>query len=192
MANTMHRGDIVFVNKIVFGYEKEDVLYFEFPAKDSGDKKAFFMQRLIAEPGDTVMIMNKTIFTNDRIFNDPLSIKFNYILDTDTAKIDSLTRVRYNLYEGGSISKKGKYAYSLTPSQADSVKRLYFVKNMEMRTEKENMYDERSFPYSRLYSWNADNFGKLYVPKKNDTLTLDTLNIKLYSCLLYTSPSPRD
>ncbi|MBP9070226.1 MAG: signal peptidase I [Bacteroidia bacterium] len=180
MADTIHKGDIVFVNKLVFNYEKEDVLYFEFPAKDSGEKKAFFMQRLVAEPGDTVMIMNKTIFTNDRIFDDPLSIKFNYILDTDTAKIDSLTKARYKLYEGGSISKKGKYAYSLTNSQADSVKRLYFVKNMEMRTEKADIYDERAFPYSRLFSWNADNFGKLYVPKKNDTLTLDTVSIKLY------------
>jgi signal peptidase I len=31
-----------------------------------------------------------------------------------------------------------------------------------------------------------DNFGKLYIPKKNDTLSLDTTSIRLYSKLIET------
>lgn len=186
MAESMHKGDIVFVNKIVFGYEKSDVIYFEFPAKDSGQKKAFFMQRLIAKPGDTVMLLNKLAFTNDMIFNDPETVKYNYFLETDTFKIDSAFMKRYKLYEGGSISKKGKYAFSLTQQQADSLRLLYVVKNIEQRMEKANIYDDRAFPFSRNYNWNMDNFGKLYIPKKNDTLNLDTMTIRLYSRIIET------
>jgi signal peptidase I len=186
MAESIRKGDIVFVNKIVLGYEKQDVVYFEFPAKDSGEKKAFFMQRLVAGPGDTVMVMNKLAFINDRIFNDPESIKYNYFIETDTFKIDSAFIARYKLYEGGIISKKGKYAYSLTQQQADSLRPLYLVKNIELRMEKANMYDDRAFPFSRNYSWNMDNFGKLYIPKKNDTLVLDTVSVRLYSKIIET------
>lgn len=186
MADSLRKGDIVFVNKVVFGYEKGDVIYFEFPAKDSGEKKAFFMQRLVAEPGDTVMILNKTVFTNDRIFDDPLTIKYNYILDTDTFKISDSLMKRYKIYEGGSISKKGKYAFSLTHHQVDSLQKIYAIKSIEVRMEKENLFDDRSFPFSRNYMWNMDNFGKLYIPKKNDSLLLDTTTIRLYSKIIDT------
>lgn len=186
MADSIRKGDIVFVNKVVFGYEKEDVIYFEFPAKDSGEKKAFFMQRLVARPGDTVMILNKTVFTNDRIFDDPLTVKYNYILDTDTFKISDSLMKRYKIYEGGSISKKGKYAFSLTQRQVDSLRKIYAIKSIEVRMEKENLFDNRAFPFSRNYMWNMDNFGKLYIPKKNDSLLLDTTTIRLYSKIIDT------
>lgn len=186
MAESLHKGDIVFVSKIGSQYDKQDILYFEFPAKDSGEKKAFFMQRLVAKPGDTVMLLNKLAFANDMIFNDPETIKYNYFLETDTFKIDSVFMKRYKLYEGGRISKKGKYAYSLTQEQADSLRPLYVIKNIEQRMEKANMYDDRAFPFSRNYNWNLDNFGKLYIPKKNDTLSLDTNTIRLYSKIIDT------
>jgi signal peptidase I len=186
MADSIRKGDIVFVNKLVSGYEKEDVVYFEFPAKDSGEKKAFFMQRLVARPGDTVWIFNKTVFTNDRIFPDPETAKYNYILDTDTFQISDSLKNRYGIYEGGSISKKGKYAFSLTAHQADSLRKIYAIKNIEVRMEKENMYDDRAFPFSRNYMWNMDNFGKLYIPKRNDSLALDTMTIRLYSKIIDT------
>jgi signal peptidase I len=186
MADSIRKGDIVFVNKMVDAYEKEDVLYFEFPAKDSGEKKAFFLQRLVAKPGDTIWILDKTVFTNDRIFADPETIKYNYILDTDSFQISDSLKARFRIYEGGSISKKGKYAFSLTQHQLDSLRKINEIKNIEVRMEKENMYDDRAFPFSRNYMWNMDNFGKLYVPKRNDSLVLDTTTIRLYSKIIET------
>jgi signal peptidase I len=35
-----------------------------------------------------------------------------------------------------------------------------------------------------LYPWNADFYGSIYIPKKNDTLKLDTLVLKLYHTLI--------
>jgi len=186
MADSIRKGDIVFVNKMVSAYEESDVVYFEFPAKDSGEKKAFFMQRLIAKPGDTVWIYNKTVFTNDRIFPDLETVKYNYLLDTDTFQINDSLKNRYRIYEGGSISKKGKYAFSLTIHQADSLRKINEIKNIEVRMEKENMFDSRAFPFSRNYMWNMDNFGKLYIPKQNDSLPLDTATIRLYSKIIET------
>lgn len=50
--------------------------------------------------------------------------------------------------------------------------------------EKEDIYDSRVFPYSRQFAWNSDNFGKFYIPKKGDSLALDTTMIKLYSTMI--------
>ena len=184
MAESFHIGDMVIVNKLVSNYCAQDVLYFEFPAKDSGIKKTYFIQRCIAGPGDSLRIVDKIIFVNGVLTEDVFPIKYNYILDTDTLKLDSLTKNRYDLHEGGEISKKGKYAYSLTKPQVDSLNSSGLVKSIELRLEKTNIYDARTFPFSRLFSFNIDNFGTIYIPKKNDTLLLDTINIKLYSTII--------
>ena len=184
MAETLHKGDLLLVNKFNSNYQKDDLLYFEYPAKDSTEKKTFFIQRCAAIAGDTLFLKDKLIFANGNLLDDAGGIKYNYILDTDTFNLDSLTCIKYGLYEGGSISKKGKYAYSLTKQQADALKGNKLFKSIELRLEKENIYDESVFPYSRLFNWNADNFGKLYIPKKNDSLLLDTNMIKVYGQLI--------
>jgi signal peptidase I len=40
------------------------------------------------------------------------------------------------------------------------------------------------FPYSEHYKWNIKNFGPLYIPGENDTVTVDTVNICLYQKLI--------
>ena len=50
--------------------------------------------------------------------------------------------------------------------------------------EASGRYDENCFPYHPSYPWNADHYGKLKIPKVNDTLRLDTGSIALYSQLI--------
>lgn len=184
MANTNHTNDMVLVNKLYYTVNINDVVYFEYPAKDSSEKKAYFMQRCVAKPGDSLQIKDKVVLVNNKPIDEISSIKFNYLIDTDTFQIDSITKMRFGLFEGGSISKNGKYSYSLTKQQTDSLKSDSRFSKIELRLEKENIYDSRVFPFSRLFAWNSDNFGKLYIPKKGDTLRLDTTNIKLYGLLI--------
>lgn len=40
------------------------------------------------------------------------------------------------------------------------------------------------FPYDSILGWNIQHFGPLYIPKKGDTVTLDTANYKLYKKLI--------
>lgn len=184
MADTLHKGDLVLVNKMARSGEAGDLLYFEYPAKDSTEKKTLFIQRCAAGPGDTLLIKNKTLFVNGIPQVEVESIKYNYIIDTDTFNLDSTAKLMLSKFEGGSISKKGKYGFSLTKQQVDTLNERSFVKLIELRLEKEDIYDERVFPYSRLYNWNADNFGFIYIPKKNDSLAIDTNSIKIYRQLI--------
>lgn len=40
------------------------------------------------------------------------------------------------------------------------------------------------FPHDARYAWTIKNFGPLYIPRKNDVLSIDTLNIVLYEKLI--------
>ncbi|GAB6012837.1 signal peptidase I [Viscerimonas tarda] len=38
----------------------------------------------------------------------------------------------------------------------------------------------KCFPHDSIYSWNIKNFGPIYIPEKEETIKLDTLNVRLY------------
>jgi signal peptidase I len=56
--------------------------------------------------------------------------------------------------------------------------------SIKENAEDSGLYDETIFPNHPKIKWNKDFFGPLYIPKKNDTLHLDTSNIVLYKRLL--------
>lgn len=85
MEPTLLIGDHILVNKFIYGLtipftEKKffqfksprrgDVVVFIYPI----DKKKDFIKRVIGVAGDTVMIKNKKIFINGKIYNDPYGV----------------------------------------------------------------------------------------------------------------------
>jgi signal peptidase I len=67
---------------------------------------------------------------------------------------------------------------------------LGYYENQLKVSQMESEQDAKSgtwncFPYDTVYyKWNIKNFGPLYVPAANDTLSIDSLNIKLYKNLI--------
>ena len=184
MADTIEKNDLLIVNKLCFSYHKNDIVVFESTDSTYELNNCLMAQRLVAEPGDTIEIRDKQIYINREKQEIPESLKFNYIIDCDSTGLDSLWFRKYGIYEGGKISKKGKYGYSLTFAQANTINADTLIKSAEYRLEEKGMFDERILPYSRKTSWNADQFGPLYIPAKNDTLKLDSLNLLLYASII--------
>ena len=69
---------------------------------------------------------------------------------------------------------------------ADSLGWVY--KQRELSVKSQNDFSSvvwQSFPFdSVFYHWNIKDFGPLYVPASGSTITLDTLNIRLYKNLI--------
>jgi len=120
----------------------------------------------------------------------PEGIQYNYTVQTDASKaigklpIDSTFLKANNITEGGLISEKGDYSFSLTQKSLANIKTLPAVKEVTMNVEKNELWDETVFPYKDAYPWNVDNFGALYIPKKGDTLMLDSVSVFLYERLI--------
>ena len=184
MQCTFNYADVLFVKKFANKYKVNDCVYIKYPVKDSNISTTYFVQRIVALPGDSLEIKNKLLFVNGIEIKDTSTIKHNYYLKTDKYTIDSMFKMRYQLSQGGAISNEFDYNFSLTKTQADSLTENKYIKKIELKSLNKNNFDINCFPFSLQYTWNKDNYGKLYIPKKNDTLTLDSLNIDLYKTII--------
>lgn len=160
---------------VVFNYPQED----EFPI----DHRTYFVKRCVALPGDSLKITNGLVFINNKISDDENTLQFNYHIKSDK-KLDSAFTNHYQLFEGGEISDKNDYSFTLTNALVDTLKSKTYISVIERNKEDKEMWDEFAFPYNINYKWNVDNYGTIYIPKKGDKIKLDTLNLCLYERII--------
>jgi signal peptidase I len=184
MRESYFYGDVVLIKKFGQAFHRNDVLYFEYPVKDSTNKKTMLFQRIIGLPGDSVLITDKIVFVNDEMMKDSETYKQNYFIHLDSLKCDSTFAKQFSKFEGGKIEEDFEYGFSLTDKQFDSIEKVPCIKSIKIKKEDHESFDENCFPNSEHYRWNRDHYGKLYIPKKNDVLKLDTLNIDLYESII--------
>ncbi len=184
MSGTLHTGDVLLVKRSFINYNTNDIIYFQYPARDSGLFATMCLQRLIGLPGDTIEIKDKGVYINNFLISDSSSLKHNYYLMAKGLKLDTVFKIKHGLYEGGPISAEFDYSYALTKDQFNNLKIQPVIKSIELKTEPKGVFDLAVFPYSSQFKWNMDHFGKLYLPKKDDVLFLDSITIKLYSFII--------
>ena len=140
MQETYRYGDVLLIKKALTSYHHNEVLYFEYPVKDSADvKKTFLFQRIKGLPGDTLEIVDKIVFVNGRQIEEDSAVKMNYFIETAHKQLDSLFKIRYSLTEGGEISNDLDYSYSLTKAQSLLLSKDSAIKKVELKTEKQNL-----------------------------------------------------
>jgi signal peptidase I len=184
MRQSYTKGDLVLLNKFASDFFKNDILAFNYFTDDStSTKPLLFIQRCVALPGDTLELDNGFVFVNnneDRFLN---TLKHNYHFKSKL-ELDASFLTEYNLKEGGNISDENDYSFSLTQAQVDSLRKDSMIMDLTRSIEKSNLHDQLIFPNDSNYKWNKHNFGKLYIPKKDDVIKLDTLNISLYKKII--------
>ncbi len=73
---------------------------------------------------------------------------------------------------------KNKYNINLTAKNAEIIKNLPSTIFLEQFSYQ--LKDDSTFPHSPLYSWNFDNFGPIYIPKKGATVNINLEVLPLY------------
>lgn len=183
MQDTYCYDDAVLIKKAFNSYSFNDVIYFEFPLPDSSNDKTYCIQRIAGFSGDTIELKNKILYVNNKRIEDENTFKHNYFVKAKQ-RFDTAFKFNHHLIEGGEISDDSDYSYALTSAERDWMVKDSLVKSITLKSEDRNNYDENCFPSYPLYPWNMDQYGKLYIPKKNDTLRLDTINIHLYKTII--------
>jgi signal peptidase I len=184
MQNTYFPGDALLLKKAGNTYRTGDVVYFEFPARDSLTAKTYFMQRILALPGDSFEVAEKAVRLNKKKVQDTATIKHNYFLKSKNIRLDSTYKKRFNLFEGGEVSSEFDYSFSLTFQEYWRLRRDPAIARIIRKSEKKGNYDETCYPFFPHFKWNMDHYGPIYVPRINDTLNLDTINYNLYAPII--------
>ena len=159
------RNDVV-----VFNYMNE----FEYPV----DLKTNYIKRCVAISGDTLKIENRQVYINGEKTSSPAGVQYAYFLRTkeqlstrflDTNNIEDSYRVQ------------GGYLVNITPELAEKMKSFSVIEEVvDITKSKGVVEDDRVFPDTKLFPWNADWYGPLVIPAKGMTIEANADNLAKY------------
>ena len=163
---------------VVFNYPDE---YDKYPV----DLRTNYIKRCIGIPGDKLEIKDTTIYINGEVLEAPENMQTSYQVTATTLIKD---RVFNNLDVtditgpiAGRSANESLYFIMTDQEKADKLEAFDFVKDVEEITYETGQDAARTFPVSNKYEWSLDNFGPLYIPKEGDKITIDSLNLPIYS-----------
>lgn len=165
--------------------KRNDVVVFNYPfdTEHPVDHRAYYIKRCIGLPGDTLKIDNKKVFINNTEIELPQQAQFNYKVITSKA-ITNDTLLNYEITEGGLDGLENHWELTMTDSAYYQLRAKDFIHSIKKIEVEPNAYADYIFPYHPSYLWNIDYFGEVVIPKKGQTVQLDTNNIHLYQRII--------
>lgn len=144
------------------------------------DKMDHYIKRCIGLPGDSLKIVNKQVYINGKIAQNPRYMQYLcHVTPSQPISLDVLGDLGVNLNE----CDPNTGTYFLTKEQREYLQAN--VKGIDIQIISENAkpsFAERLFPHSpkQYKGWTPDNFGPFWIPKKGITTPLNMDNIAFY------------
>lgn len=146
------------------------------------DKRENYIKRCVGIPGDTIEIRAGVLYVNgEKAFISPTAAT-EYIVTTNRILSEiELQDAGIKLNPDGTDyrAEGNNYILNLTLEEVEKVKKLPGVLSVQMKLE--TGFDPRIFPRdTSVAKWSVDEFGKLWIPKKGETIELSKENIAFY------------
>lgn len=175
----------VFIRPYTFLFseiKRDEIVQIAVPAlNDSAQKPDLFFKRIVALPHDTVSVNESVVFVNGKKLDINNNLLHNYIIKLKQQK-DTTLFAEETITEKYLVDDSCVYIVTLTNAKFFELKGKGI--SIKENAEDSGLYDENIFPQHPKIKWNKDFFGPLYIPQKNDTLHLDTINIAIYTKLI--------
>ncbi|MEZ5009650.1 MAG: signal peptidase I [Chitinophagales bacterium] len=139
------------------------------------DKKENFIKRCVGIPGDELEVKRGELWINGEKAWVPKNMYMPYRIATNK-QIDRLIE-KQNIGDDQKIDRQ--YFYFLNQSQAEGLKSNPVINDVVPYLEAPDENLDIYWQYDYM-GWNVDNIGKIIIPKKGWTVTLDSSNIKIY------------
>tara|TARA_R100000935_G_scaffold41182_1_gene62799 strand:+ start:35 stop:1600 length:1566 start_codon:yes stop_codon:yes gene_type:complete len=181
--------------------ERSDIVVFNWPVDTMNnmyftdkyyykpiDKKTNYVKRAVGVPGDSLSIIDGKVYINSKPLKLPgrAKLQYNYIGTSKGKAFDP-----YYLYERYDITDPYRYdqisnrfVINLTDDSYQKFKNHPNVATLERVNDSVGNADSRLFPNSKSLSWNQDNMGPIFIPKKGATTKLTLENLPLYKRLI--------
>jgi signal peptidase I len=151
------------------------------------DKRDNYIKRCVAVPGDTLRIINTQVYVNGKPQEKFAGLQFHYLVKTDGSRINNRTLEKMEIYASdvrAHENEAGLFEISLIEENAGIISKCGNVQSVQKIVRPQGIYDSEIFPHNERYCWNLDNFGPLWVPKKDVTVKIDTANICFYERII--------
>ncbi len=151
------------------------------------DKRENYIKRCVGLPGDSIQIIDQTVFINGTALENPKYAQFSYQVITDGSRLSQRLIDNLEIHEVVPTANPGiSYAY-MNESSAERLAQTSIVKSVTKLTHPANNPDDlkRIYPYKPSFGWSVDNFGPLYIPKAGESIALNADNIDLYRRVIH-------
>lgn len=166
------------------GFQKiknNDVVVFNYPAEDGKplDKKENYIKRCLGIAGDTLAVIDQQVFINGVAAENPPKMQFKYFVQTD-GRFEQDFIKKHDITEGSPLGTAGDFEMLLTKDAKEDLANQSWTKKVESTLQAKGAGASYIFPFREELGWNVDNFGPVYIPKKGDVVTLDTVTYYIY------------
>lgn len=157
------------------------------------DRRENYVKRCVGLPGDTLQIIDNQIYINSGILQDAENVQYNYIVQTKGNLISKSFAQKIGIAHDDYLemrsdeAKAQLYVMGLDPT----LPAYHFPLTREMLTKLQHtgMIDtivcEPEIMGGEVYplghnNWTRDNYGPIYMPRKGQTVKLDSANYFVY------------
>lgn len=166
------------------------------------DRRENYVKRCVGVAGDTLKIVNKQIYVNGKPQEHFSGIEYNYFVQTDGTRLSNSTLDKLEISEAdrgietdldkirylGLDVNLPVYHFPLTQEMYSKLQHtsgvIKIIDEPDLITKFFAPGDCYPLGYSDKLKWDRDNYGPIYIPKKGSTVTLDSINLALYSRII--------
>lgn len=178
--------------------KKGDVVVFNYPMDADSplyrpvDKRENYIKRCQGTPGDTLSLVNAQVFINSKAAITPVHGEISYLVKSDGSEINPQLITDLHLEDITPINNT-EFITNTTVASATALKGYSNIKSVTPYIVNAGATDPSGgdvypvkFPRYKItpnfpkYTWNVDNYGPIVVPKKGQTIKLDSLTFPIY------------
>jgi signal peptidase I len=148
------------------------------------DKRENYIKRCIAIAGDSLKIVKGLVYVNGKPQKEIPGIQYKYLINTNGTAINASTLDKLDISQSEIEGSDSRYILPLTAGQLKKIDALKFVQSKERALYPTDYSDPAIFPSDPKFSWNLDNFGPIWIPKKGVTINLTLNNLPLYKRII--------
>lgn len=150
------------------------------------DKRENYIKRCIAIPGDTLEIIDRQVYVNGKMADNPENMQYMYDVFTNGTGLNPRALDKLGITEDGEISNS-HYVMPLSKDKKEKLEKFINVESIKVRNRPKGQTYFPIFPHdTKNFRWNEDNFGPLVIPKKGSTVNITPENIALYKKIINT------
>ncbi|MBL0334471.1 MAG: signal peptidase I [Chitinophagaceae bacterium] len=151
------------------------------------DKTDNYIKRCVGIAGDTLEVRDQKVFINGQEQATPPHSERNYEVETNPGYVltkEGLSDIGVKIYETDESSDLvpftgNRYVINMTADEKVKLEKSGWAKSIKYYYQN-TPEPIKIFPYDTLHKWSADNYGPIWIPKKDAVLTLTPENYSVY------------
>lgn len=147
------------------------------------DKKDHYIKRCVAMPGDSLQIIDRQLYINGQIAQNPEKMKFGYFILPPKSGISARFLEKYEIAQTNADvrqDRRGQAIYFLDSTQVNAL--LELGDGIQVVPIEHSPQGDQLFPHDpdNYPGWTIDNYGPVWIPKKGERVKLNPENISMY------------